>query len=79
MRSDARSNSGAVLPRATPEARSTLLVRGRSGVPASRRKLQSLFPCTYVAEAEGEVVGMVTLCTFRTLTAMKAYLDHLVV
>jgi ribosomal protein S18 acetylase RimI-like enzyme len=34
---------------------------------------------TYVADAEGEVVGMVTLCTFRTLTGMKAYLDHLVV
>lgn len=33
----------------------------------------------YVAEREGKVVGMVTLCTFRTLTGMKAYLDHLVV
>ena len=34
---------------------------------------------TYVAVAGGEVVGMVTLCTFRTLTGVKAYLDHLVV
>lgn len=34
---------------------------------------------TYVAEWEGRVVGMVTLCVFRTLTGAKAYLDHLVV
>ncbi|HEU0305159.1 MAG TPA: GNAT family N-acetyltransferase [Gaiellaceae bacterium] len=34
---------------------------------------------TYVAEADGRVVGMVTLCVFRTLTGSKAYLDHLVV
>ncbi len=34
---------------------------------------------TYVAESEGRVVGMVTLCVFRTLTGPKAYLDHLVV
>jgi ribosomal protein S18 acetylase RimI-like enzyme len=34
---------------------------------------------TYVAERDGEVVGMVTLCVFRTLTGPKAYLDHLVV
>ena len=34
---------------------------------------------TYVAEKDGEVVGMVTLCVFRTLTGPKAYLDHLVV
>jgi ribosomal protein S18 acetylase RimI-like enzyme len=34
---------------------------------------------TYVAEKEGQVVGMVTLCVFTTLTGAKAYLDHLVV
>ena len=34
---------------------------------------------TYVAESGGRVVGMVTLCVFRTLTGPKAYLDHLVV
>lgn len=34
---------------------------------------------TYVAEWDGRVVGMVTLCVFRTLTGPKAYLDHLVV
>jgi GNAT superfamily N-acetyltransferase len=34
---------------------------------------------TYVAETEGRVVGMVTLCVFKTLTGPKAYLDHLVV
>jgi ribosomal protein S18 acetylase RimI-like enzyme len=32
-----------------------------------------------VAESEIQVVGMVTLCVFRTLTGPKAYLDHLVV
>jgi ribosomal protein S18 acetylase RimI-like enzyme len=34
---------------------------------------------TYVAERDGLVVGMVTLCVFTTLTGVKAYLDHLVV
>jgi ribosomal protein S18 acetylase RimI-like enzyme len=34
---------------------------------------------TFVAEADGCVVGMVTLCQFTTLTGAKAYLDHLVV
>ncbi len=34
---------------------------------------------TYVAERDGRVVGIVTLCVFRTLTGPKAYLDHLVV
>jgi ribosomal protein S18 acetylase RimI-like enzyme len=34
---------------------------------------------TYVAERNGVVVGMVTLCVFGTLTGPKAYLDHLVV
>jgi GNAT superfamily N-acetyltransferase len=33
----------------------------------------------YVAESGGEVVGMVTLCVFTTLTGTKVYLDHLVV
>jgi ribosomal protein S18 acetylase RimI-like enzyme len=33
----------------------------------------------YVAERDGVVVGMVTLCVFTTLTGAKAYLDHLVV
>jgi hypothetical protein len=32
---------------------------------------------TYVAEADDEVVGMVTVCVFTTLTGRKAYLDHL--
>ena len=34
---------------------------------------------TYVATSGERVVGMVTLCVFRTLTGPKAYLDHLVV
>ena len=34
---------------------------------------------TYVAVSGGRVVGMVTLCVFRTLTGPKAHLDHLVV
>ncbi|HWM11307.1 MAG TPA: GNAT family N-acetyltransferase [Solirubrobacteraceae bacterium] len=34
---------------------------------------------TYVAQSGEQVVGMVTLCVFRTLTGPKAYLDHLVV
>jgi len=34
---------------------------------------------TYVAERNGRVIGMVTLCVFTTLTGSKAYLDHLVV
>jgi ribosomal protein S18 acetylase RimI-like enzyme len=33
----------------------------------------------YVAERDGVVVGMVTLCVYTTLTGAKAYLDHLVV
>lgn len=33
----------------------------------------------YVAASGTEVVGMVTLCVFSTLTGTKAYLDHLVV
>jgi ribosomal protein S18 acetylase RimI-like enzyme len=33
----------------------------------------------YVAELDGVVVGMVTLCVYTTLTGAKAYLDHLVV
>jgi ribosomal protein S18 acetylase RimI-like enzyme len=33
----------------------------------------------YVAECRGQVVGMVTLCVFTTLTGPKAFLDHLVV
>jgi ribosomal protein S18 acetylase RimI-like enzyme len=34
---------------------------------------------TYVAVQDGHVVGIVTLCFFRTLTGPKSYLDHLVV
>ena len=34
---------------------------------------------TYVAEMDGRIVGMVTLCVFETLTGPKSYLDHLVV
>jgi ribosomal protein S18 acetylase RimI-like enzyme len=34
---------------------------------------------TYVAETDGRIVGMVTLCVFTTLTGPKTYLDHLVV
>ena len=34
---------------------------------------------TYVAETADRIVGMVTLCVFRTLTGSKGYLDHLVV
>jgi ribosomal protein S18 acetylase RimI-like enzyme len=33
----------------------------------------------YVADTGERVVGMVTLCAFRTLTGPKAFLDHLVV
>ncbi len=34
---------------------------------------------TYVADDGERVLGMVTLCVFRTLTGPKAHLDHLVV
>jgi ribosomal protein S18 acetylase RimI-like enzyme len=34
---------------------------------------------TYVAEDGEQLVGMVTLCVYSTLTGPKAYLDHLVV
>lgn len=34
---------------------------------------------TFVAESDGDVVGMVTLCFFTTLTGLKAFVDHLVV
>ena len=34
---------------------------------------------THVAQSGTAIVGMVTLCVFRTLTGTKAYLDHLVV
>jgi ribosomal protein S18 acetylase RimI-like enzyme len=34
---------------------------------------------TYVAVQDRHIVGMMTLCVFRTLTGPKAYLDHLVV
>ena len=34
---------------------------------------------TFVAEADGRVVGMVTLCFLETLTGRKAYVDHLAV
>jgi len=34
---------------------------------------------TFVAETDGQIVGMVTLCVFTTLTGPKTYLDHLVV
>ena len=34
---------------------------------------------TYVAVSDEQVVGMVTLCVYCTLTGPKAYLDHLVV
>lgn len=64
----------------------------RDAVPADRdhllRLLRELAPDasgvdvaapTLVAELEGRVVGMVTLCLFRTLTGPKAYLDHMVV
>jgi ribosomal protein S18 acetylase RimI-like enzyme len=34
---------------------------------------------TFVAESDGEVVGMVTLCFFTTLTGLKSFVDHLVV
>jgi len=33
----------------------------------------------YVAEADGQVMGMVTVCMFTTLTGRKAFVDHLVV
>lgn len=35
--------------------------------------------CVYVAQSGERIVGMVTVCVFRTLTGPKAYLDHLVV
>jgi ribosomal protein S18 acetylase RimI-like enzyme len=34
---------------------------------------------THVAVEDSRVIGMVTLCIFRTLTGTKAYLDHLMV
>ena len=34
---------------------------------------------TYVAVVDDQVVGMVTVCAFTTLTGRKAFVDHLVV
>jgi ribosomal protein S18 acetylase RimI-like enzyme len=48
------------------------------GVLGDDPKLTAEAP-VYVAERDGEVIGMVTLCVFTTLTGAKAYLDHLVV
>src|SRR5687768_17238639 len=33
----------------------------------------------YLADTGDRVIGMVTLCVFRTLTGPKGFLDHLVV
>jgi len=46
---------------------------------ASDAEVKSGDAPTWVAVDEGQVVGMVTLCVYLTLTGPKAYLDHLVV
>ena len=55
-----------------------VLDESADGVLAERAEVTTGAP-VYVAERQGVVVGMVTLCTYTTLTGAKAYLDHLVV
>jgi ribosomal protein S18 acetylase RimI-like enzyme len=61
------------------EARDREAVQGMLRLVSGDAVVRSENAPAYVAEAGGEVVGMVTLCVFSTLTGPKAYLDHLVV
>jgi GNAT superfamily N-acetyltransferase len=54
-------------------------VRGLLRLLSHDAEVRSEDAPTYVAETGGRLIGMVTLCVFRTLTGPKAYLDHLVV
>src|SRR3954462_14754595 len=54
-------------------------VQSLLGLLSAEAEVRSEDAPTSVAESGGRVVGMVTLCVFRTLTGPKAYLDHLVV
>src|SRR3954452_22749351 len=61
------------------EERDREAVQGLLSVLSAEAEVRSTDAPTYVAESGERVVGMVTLCVFRTLTGPKAYLDHLVV
>jgi ribosomal protein S18 acetylase RimI-like enzyme len=61
------------------EARDREHVQGLLRLLSQDAEVSSDDAPTYVAESGERVVGMVTLCVFRTLTGPKAYLDHLVV
>jgi ribosomal protein S18 acetylase RimI-like enzyme len=61
------------------EAHDREQVEGLLKLLSEDAEIRSADAPTYVAESAGRVVGMVTLCTFATLTGTKAYLDHLVV
>jgi ribosomal protein S18 acetylase RimI-like enzyme len=61
------------------EARDRTAVQALLKLLSEDAEVQAADAPTYVAEKEGQVVGMVTLCVFTTLTGEKAYLDHLVV
>src|SRR3954465_3229157 len=61
------------------EQRDREAVQSLLGLLSAEAEVRSEDAPTSVAESGGRVVGMVTLCVFRTLTGSKAYLDHLVV
>src|SRR5881628_3424761 len=61
------------------EERDREAVQGLLSLLSAEAEVRSEDAPTSVAESGGRVVGMVTLCVFRTLTGRKAYLDHLVV
>jgi len=61
------------------EARDRVPVQGLLRLLSQDAEVSSEDAPTYVAESGERVVGMVTLCVFRTLTGPKAYMDHLVV
>ncbi len=61
------------------EARDRQHVKGLLRLLSQDAEISSEDAPAYVAQSGESVVGMVTLCVFRTLTGPKAYLDHLVV
>jgi ribosomal protein S18 acetylase RimI-like enzyme len=61
------------------EARDHAAVQGLLKLLAEDAEIRAADAPTYVADHDGVVVGMVTLCILTTLTGRKAYLDHLVV
>ena len=61
------------------KARDREHVQGLLRLLSQEAEIRSDDAPAYVAEIGERVIGMVTLCVFRTLTGTKAYLDRLVV